>query len=125
MQRNNSNHLFTTRSSKVTPYSSTKHTEQPQSMQYYLWHNDLRQRSLVVVVGLSLVVDSRDDAQYLQSLLIERRVGHSNCSSFDFDVRLIIIVLLANLEDKMQLVDKTFEIIILVLICQLSYKGII
>lgn len=48
----------------------------------------------MVVVGLSLVVDSRDVAPYLQSLLIERRVGHSNCSSFDFDVRLIIIVLL-------------------------------
>ena len=79
----------------------------------------------MVVVGLSLVVDSRDVAPYLQSLLIERMVGHSNCSSFDFDVRLIIIVLLANLEDKMQLADKTFEIIILILICQLSYKGII
>ena len=44
--------------------------------------------------GWIIIVDSRDAAQYLQSLLIERRVGHSNCSSFDFDVRLIIIVLL-------------------------------
>lgn len=47
------------------------------------------------MVGLSLVVDSRGVVLCLLLRLIGRRVGHSNCSSFDFDVRLIIIVLFA------------------------------
>jgi hypothetical protein len=37
----------------------------------------------VAVVGLSSVADSRDVELYSLSPLIERRVDHSNCSSFD------------------------------------------